>query len=93
MIPAGLTPSYSIRVGWGTLIEREKNMLMNLKDIQELTGYTNITTAYIMLRAAGVDPVEYRKIDGRGAPVNWYQKEDVLPVFVERLEKIGKHTV
>ena len=65
-------------------------MLLTLKDIQDLTGYGSVMTGYQMLRAAGVNPVAYEQIEGRGAPVNKYREEDVLPVFAARLSKIRK---
>lgn len=68
-------------------------MLMTLKDIQEMTQYGSVMTGYQMLREAEIDPVKYEKVDGKGAPVNWYRKEDVLPVFKERFAKIGKEYV
>ena len=68
-------------------------MLVTLKDIQEMTEYGSIMTGYLKLRAAEVEPVKYEKVDGKGAPVNWYRKEDVLRVFKERFAKIGKKNI
>lgn len=90
IITTSLTLSHSIRIECDLLIERERIMLLNLKDIQEMTGYTHPMTAYLKLRSAGVAPFKYEKVDGRGAPVNWYREEDVLPVFADRLKKIRK---
>lgn len=87
---ARLTPPYLIRIQCGHLIKEEDNVLVTLKDIQDMTEYGSILTGYQMLRAADVDPVKYEKVDGKGAPVNWYRKEDVLPVFKERFAKLGK---
>lgn len=65
-------------------------MLMTLKDVQEMAQYGSVMTGYQMLRAANVEPVRYEKVDGKGAPVNWYRKEEVLPVLADRLAKINK---
>lgn len=65
-------------------------MLMTLKDVQDMAQYGSVMTGYQMLRAANVEPVRYEKVDGKGAPVNWYRKEEVLPVLAERLAKINK---
>lgn len=65
-------------------------MLMSLKDIQNLTGYSHTVTGYQMLRQAGIEAADYRKQVGKGAPVNLYRSEDVVQVFEQRLRRIGK---
>jgi len=67
-----------------------QTILLTLKDVMELTGYRHVMTGYQMLRAAGVEPVECRRLEGSTQPVNLYRADEVRRVFADRLAKVQR---
>ena len=68
----------------------QNTKLMTLKDVKALTGYTHIMSGYMGLRNAGVQPVEYARVEGSARPVNLYREEDVRRVFADRLARVNR---
>jgi len=63
-----------------------QDKMLTLKDIKILTGYQHIMTGYQKLRAAGVEPAAYQRIEGGPKqPVNLYRESDVQAVFADRI--------